>query len=174
MNDAVKNIEVTLNETEQEIAILIAKKRTKANRDMGTKSGLLRFEGSKRAELNGFCGELIVAKALNLYPDLSTHVRSGGADVILLGNKIDIKTTEREHGKLMVTKEDNMNVVDAYILVTGKFPTYTIRGWTPYGNLIVEERVDYHLKKPAYVMIQDELIGFSLFYIHEELIKDKR
>ena len=77
----------------------------------------------------GVCGEMVFAKTFNIYLDLCFHNRSGGHDLVLKGKTIDVKTTAREHGKLVVPLKKKSSPSDIYALVTGNLPTFTIRGY---------------------------------------------
>jgi len=55
-------------------------------------------------DIDGMVGEYCVAKFLNLCPDLTVGIRSGGADLMThKGMSMDVKTTRHKNGKLLAT-----------------------------------------------------------------------
>ena len=49
--------------------------------------------------------------------------------MVLKGKTIDVKTTAREHGRLVVPLKKKSSPSDIYALVTGDLPTFTICGY---------------------------------------------
>lgn len=75
---------------------------------MGDLSGLQMDE-------DGMIGEYAFCKKMNIFPDLIPGPRSGSYDCILMGKRIDIKTTRRKDGRLLATLKNNDDV-DIYVL----------------------------------------------------------
>ena len=121
---------VTLDESEIGLARMIASLRTCNNRVAKVQHNV-RIPGQDNFtnDLLGVCGEMVFAKTFNIYLDLCFHNRSGGHDLVLKGKTIDVKTTAREHGRLVVPLKKKSSPSDIYALVTGDLPTFTIRGY---------------------------------------------
>ena len=64
---------------------------------------------------DGVVGEYAFCKAKNIFFDPSASPRSGSYDCVLMGKRIDIKTTRYAQGRLAVTTKRNSDV-DIYIL----------------------------------------------------------
>lgn len=105
---------------------------------MAAEVGLRRQLESKRAGLQdahgfsgpgwdqaieGAIGELVVAKALNIYWDGSVNTFKAPD----FPPNLQVRTRQKEHQKLIVRPGDSLS--DIYILVTGICPTYSVRGF---------------------------------------------
>lgn len=73
--------------------------------------------------VEGACGEIAAAKAINRYwcPSVNTF---GAADLDLT---IQVRTRSRHDYDLIIRPEDNPD--HCYVLVTGKAPRFTVRGY---------------------------------------------
>jgi len=82
-------------------------------------------------EITSYRGELAVAKALNLFPDLTTFNRTGGYDLVTQdGLRIDVKTTSYKNGNLVINSKKDPTQSDVYVLVRALAPNaYEIVGW---------------------------------------------
>lgn len=74
--------------------------------------------------IEGSCGELAVAKALDRYCSGSVNTFKTGGD---LGANVQIRTRSRHDYELIVRPDDRDD--DMFVLVTGRSPEMTIRGW---------------------------------------------
>jgi hypothetical protein len=74
--------------------------------------------------VEGACGEIAVAKAVNRYFSGSYNTFKG-AD---LGENVQVRTRSSHDYELIIRGDDNPNHI--YVLVTGTAPTYCVRGWT--------------------------------------------
>ena len=87
-------------------------------------------------DIDGMVGELCVAKLLNVCPDLTVSVRSGGADLISKDKKtIDVKTTRHKSGKLLATLKKLKDSCDVYILVIVDDLGGDVIGWATHSEL---------------------------------------
>ena len=147
--------EITLSAGEVMLARLLASLRTGMNRVTNVKSTKFGDSDLFHNEILGVAGEIAFAKSKNLYLDLSFDPRKGGTDFVANGRKIDIKTTEREDGRLLVpiwkTPEDS----DIFVLVTGKVPTFKIRGFATASEVFANKTSVGH--GPCYAVSQDKL-----------------
>lgn len=147
---------ITLTPGEVMLARMMAALRTGTNELAGV--GSKRFIDDRfESDLIGICGEIVYAKRTNLYLDLSFEPRSGGHDFTNNnGETIDVKTTQHENGRLLVTmSKSEEKRSDYYVLVTGKIPTFTIRGWATadevFSSVVNLGRGD------CYGLMQDQL-----------------
>lgn len=80
----------------------------------------------------------------------------GGPDVSAdVGHDIQVRQTKRENGKLILHGRDKE--YQRFYLVTGRMPTYTIRGWLLAADGKVERYWDESLRTAAYMVPQEEL-----------------
>ena len=150
----------TLNKNERRIAVFLGKERYSSNRKNGIRNQKAGPQSEYETEVEGVGGELVFAKACNLYPDLG--VVPGKFDFTLHGCTVDVKTTKYPDGKLLVSYSKKLEDCDVYVLVTGSMPSYVIAGWLYNNEIINEDHVDDWGKGPLYVAEQSELQPFPL------------
>lgn len=68
-------------------------------------------------DIDGFTGEFIVAKYLNVMPDFTINEKKNAVDLHWNKRTIDVKTTRNPHGNIYVTKYHRNNPCDLYIQV---------------------------------------------------------
>lgn len=73
--------------------------------------------------IEGACGELAVAKALNIH---NSHTINTFKEADL-GRSIQVRTRSKGHYDLIVRPDDDDDEV--FVLVTGAVPDFEIRGW---------------------------------------------
>jgi hypothetical protein len=147
-------LKVTLNNPEQKLVESISLDRRHYDKKVKRTDQLQADKKKARfIEINGLGGEIAVAKALNLYPDINTEDISRFDILLPNGKKLEIKTTEYPHGKLIVRKK---NAADIYVLVTGVIPDYTIVGYIFKKDLDLYKTEELN-KGTAYVVEQDKL-----------------
>lgn len=78
--------------------------------------------------LEGCCGELAVAKALNQFWDGSVNSFKVGGDV----GGLHVRTRSKHSYELIVRDDDPDDA--AFVLVTGTCPEYRVRGWILGGD----------------------------------------
>jgi len=158
---------ITLTEGEIMLARTIAALRTGLNRvTQVTQPMNIANRDDFTNDLIGVCGEIALAKRLNIYLDLSFNPRSGGSDFILRNRQTaDVKTTDREDGRLVVPVWKKKKPSDFYILVTGQVPVtsspaeFTIRGYAPAEEVFANKiNLGYG---PCYGLTQDQLHNFK-------------
>jgi hypothetical protein len=104
---------------------------------------------------------LAVARAMNVYPDLSIASRSGGFDLLSpRAKRMEVKTTKRRNGRLIARLKAKVEDSDYYVLVTGSPPEMTIRGYIPTQEFLTESRVGKLSPEypKAFIATQSELI----------------
>jgi len=83
------------------------------------------FDGLGWSEhIEGMCGEIAVAKAINCYCSGSVNTFKLGGD---LGSNIQVRTRSKHEYELIVRESDRDD--DVFVLVTGKSPEFVVRGW---------------------------------------------
>jgi hypothetical protein len=165
---------VTLISTEQDVCKALAKRRTSMNRNNGVKNSKIGKLSDDEMDLEGMGAELAFCKLFNVFPDLTTHLRSskdgmdGGDAILHNGMKVDVKSTTRSNGRLVTANWKNENEkVDLYCLMTGSFPTYTFRGFISSENIFQDKNWRNLGYGYNYVAEQDELKTL------EEIIKSE-
>lgn len=93
-------------------------------------------------DMDGVIAEFCVAKALNVCPDLTIEVRSGGVDLIShSGLTIDVKSTRDKHGNLLLTLKKINDPCDVYVLAVIDNTGCTIVGWAKQEDIFKEENI---------------------------------
>lgn len=132
-----KGTVICLNEAEVRLAQFLGKARFDSNRKAGVTNRKLAPD-QMDIETDAVGAEIALCKALNVYPDLTLHPRSGGSDLTFNGLTVDVKQTALEHGRLLVEKEKEGSGTGAYVLMTGRLPEFTFRGFY-YGPDVFQE-----------------------------------
>ena len=150
---------VTLQDTEIQICKLLGETRRMRNRQAGVHEPTYARKMTMEAEIDGVGAELAVAKAFNIYPDTTTHVRAGGHDLVSRkGATIDVKQTTHVNGRLMAPMTKRLEDADIYILVTGTMPKYKIVGWCHAEQLINKNTIgNLGWVNDVYMMPQKDL-----------------
>jgi hypothetical protein len=100
------------------------------------------FEGDGwGVHIEGALGEMAAAKSLNIYWDGS--VNTFKADDLA---GIQVRTRSQESYELIVRPSDSDNA--AYVLVTGKYGKYDVRGWIRGKDAKREEWLANHGSRP--------------------------
>lgn len=84
--------------------------------------------------IEGYCSELVVAKALGVYYSAGHGKGFKGADV---ADNVQVRWASQDNYRLIVRPADQTN--DVYVLVTGIAPDFTIKGFMP-GSLAKQDR----------------------------------
>lgn len=168
-------ITVTLNDTELAVCAKLSWERIWRN----TKAKVVEQKKGEQAAwetvFHGACAEYAYAKAFNLYPDFTTHPRSGGVELLSRKQlKVDVKQTPNPKGRLLVKLGVEPGEADFYVLVTGVPPTFHIRGYA-YSQEIIDEKNIIDLGHgPTYALEQDKLHSYKPESAYQALIDDTR
>lgn len=101
--------------------------------------------------IEGACGEMAVAKMLGIYWDGSVNTFKSND---LPG--LQIRTRSKDDYDLIVRKHDADDSI--FVLVTGRCPSYTVRGWARAGDVKKQEfERDYGGRAPAWFVPQSAL-----------------
>jgi hypothetical protein len=133
---------LTLTPVEQRLARYLALQRFTNNRKGGVVDQQKSHQPAEEMELDSVGAELAFCRMFNIYPDLTTEVRSGGPDCVLAGRTLDVKQTHHRHGHLIASKRKAEAPSDLYALVIGVFPTYRYVGMTTAALLFAVEYVE--------------------------------
>jgi len=102
--------------------------------------------------IEGACGEVAFAKAMNFYWDGSINRFSHGGDV----DAYQVKTRSQHHWDLLVRPGDADH--KAFVLVTGRDGKYRVHGWAYAHEAKQEKWLEAKGgRDPAYWMPQSEL-----------------
>ena len=146
-----------LTDTEILVAQRVAQRRGASNRISGIKNGKLGPQSDEETDFQGVCGELVVAKHLNVYPDFSDTF--GDYDLEYKGMKVEVKTTKYKSGHLEVNAT-KYGSGELYVLVIDSCPEFRIAGWMMKWQLIDKKNLltpkGYSGK--MYRVSQDQLI----------------
>jgi hypothetical protein len=116
------NIKLTAHELMQAVTVGGMRQISALMNKLPDKHG---FDGPGWSEhIEGFCGELAVAKAINCYCSGSVNTFKVGGD---LGEKIQVRTRSKHSYELIVRPGDRDD--DVFVLVTGRSPDFVVRGW---------------------------------------------
>ena len=153
---------ITLTDGEVALAGVIGSMRAGMNRMSNVQNTRFGTSDVYHNDILGVCGEIAYGRGFNLYLDLTFNTRSGGHDFISnQGRTIDIKTTHHDGGKLVVPiwkNEEEEKRSDIYVLVTGKIPTFKIRGWATAEQVFGNTMDLGH--GPCYGLEQNQLTKF--------------
>lgn len=158
-------MKIVLSEGELHLVEFMAKARTKVSRNDGVKNQRISEESDFDVEYVGMCGELAVARAMNVYPDLSIASRSGGFDLLShKGMRMEVKTTKHSTGRLVARLKAKAEDSDYYVLVTGVPPIMTLQGYIPTEEFLTEARVGQLSPKypKAFLATQSELTPWPI------------
>ena len=93
-------------------------------------------------DIDGVVAEYCVAKLLNLCPDLTVSVRSGGADLVSkTGKTIDVKSTRHKNGRLLATQKKSDTPCDIYILVIVDDKGGDVMGWVSKEEIFIDDNL---------------------------------
>ena len=106
-----------------------------------------------QVNVEGACGELALAKILNVYWSGSVNTFKSGGDV----GEFQVRTRSKPHYDLIIRDSDKDDS-SIFWLVTGCSPVYTIHGWIICGDAKKSEwKQDYGGRIPAYFVPQKAL-----------------
>lgn len=137
-------IPVELTEFECKVAELLGTARRNAGNAAGKFDTLVAKDKMMEHEIQGVAAEIAFAKHYNLYPCLDTvGIRPGSADFVLWGKTVDVKQSSIPNARLIVPpdKLEKSRSCDIYVLVTGKTPSFIIRGHARRDDLAQEKNL---------------------------------
>ena len=96
-----------------------------------------------RAHIEGALGELAVARYCGKYWDGSVDTFRSSPDLA----NVEVRTRSRHDYDLIIRNDDDPDKF--YVLVTGRAPTYRIRGWIKGANARRDDWLQTHGNRPA-------------------------
>lgn len=142
------------------IARLLGGMRVVVNRGAGTRDRKMGGQDGFSSDEDGVLAELAFAQAFNVCPDLSLRPRSGSADAIVAGKRIDIKATRRTNGQLIATTKENADI-DLYVLAIVEDQQVTFPGFALASELKSDANLTDLGHGQTYAMPQDKLRKFK-------------
>jgi hypothetical protein len=151
-------MQITLDNYEQEIVRGIALARHNNNIDRGSKSYKMGGGDDLLINLEGTGGEFAFCKLKNIYPDMTIdhpipydcfHNEHGF---------IDVKTTNKPNGMLLVGVWKSRAIPSYYALMVGEFPNYEFKGYFPGAEVFNDENLVDLGHGPTYGIKQNRLI----------------
>jgi hypothetical protein len=91
---------ITLSVGEWSVAAHLSAMRQGINREAGRINQKAGPQDPMTTEMVGALGEIAFARWANVFPDLSVHLRSGSADAVWRGWKVDVKTSRNPNSAL--------------------------------------------------------------------------
>ena len=152
---------VKLNKLEARLAEYIGKARYSMNRATGTADQKVGPQSAEFTDVNSAGGEIAFCKAFNLYPDLQFDERPDFDATLPSGARVDVKTTHRERGRLLVVPWKARKPCDLYVLVIGELPEYRIAGGLACDQLLTEDRLGDLGHGSTYIADQSDLWDIS-------------
>jgi hypothetical protein len=148
---------LTLNETEQKLAVYLAKQRHAKARAKGITDKQIGPQDSHETDLQGIGAEIAFCRLLNVYPDTDTGHTPDHDCVLPSGQTVDVKATKHPNGHLLVARWKSPAAVQTYALMVGAFPSYRLAGFMPSAELFKDERLKNFGHGEGYAAAQNEL-----------------
>jgi hypothetical protein len=151
-------MQITLDLHEQDIVRGIALARHKYNIDRGSRSYKMGGGDDLLINLEGTGGEFAFCKLKNIYPDMTIdhpipfdcfHNEHGF---------IDVKTTKKPNGMLLVGVWKSRAIPSYYALMVGEFPNYEFKGYFRGEEVFNDENLVDLGHGPTYGIEQNRLI----------------
>ncbi len=151
------NEKITLSIAENKLASFIGEARHISNRNAGIVDNQVSNLNEFEMDINAIGAEIAFAKLVNIYPDLEIHPQSLTWDCTLLGKKIDVKQTESLSNNLITKLNKKDSPIDIYVLMCGKVPEFTFKGWTTKKKFINDNNIRNLGYGDTYFLHQSEL-----------------
>jgi len=150
-------MQITLDNYEQEIVRGIALARHQNNIDRGSRSYKMGGGDDLLINLEGTGGEFAFCKLKNIYPDMSID-HPIPYDCYINGvGFIDVKTTKKPNGMLLVGTWKYRAVPNYYALMVGEFPNYEFKGYFPGAEVFMPQNIVNLGHGDTYGISQDRL-----------------
>lgn len=132
---------ITLNETEQMLAMFLARKRDEVNRKNGVPQGQISTRPHTEVELDGIGAEIAYAKLMNVYPDMEFEHWPAEDCLTDTGETVDVKMTSRSTGDLLAAPYKKFKSTDIYAVLVGRFPEYRLVGHCRRDDVFRDDRL---------------------------------
>lgn len=117
---------------------------------------------------DGLIGEYAFCKTFNAFCDFVPDPRSGSADCVIGGYRIDVKSTRRANGRLLVTLKENTDV-DIYVLAIIEENTVRFPGYATRAEICREENIVDLGHGRGFALPQERLRAFRGQQLKEEV-----
>ena len=132
---------IELSAGELNLCKFIGEQRSLMARANGVKDAKMGAHDGVKGDIQGFKAEYAFAKFKNVFPDFGLSPRSGSCDgVTHMGNRYDVKSTDRIDGNLLATLKVNPDV-DIYVLAVVQYNVVHLIGWAKKEDLINPENI---------------------------------
>ena len=150
-------MQITLDSYERKIVTEIAMDRQKNNIDRGSRSFKMGGGDDLLINIEGTGGEFAFCKLKNIYPDMTID-HPIPFDCYINGHGyIDVKTTKKPNGMLLVGVWKSRSIPDYYALMVGEFPNYEFKGFFPGQEVFKPENLVNLGHGETYGIEQDRL-----------------
>lgn len=154
-------MKITLDAGEMAVANVVAAMRTAVNRSSGVAQTKIGPQSYYQTDLDGVVGEIAFCKWKNVCPDLSVSPRQGGADAVVNGKRVDVKTTRHPDGKLLAVVTKNIEDADTYVLAIVKDNEVDFVGWAFAHELLDDNNIVDLGRGQTYCLPQSRLRSFK-------------
>ena len=153
---------IQMSPAESAIALMVAVMRNTTARQSGVGDKQMGRQDPIQIDRDGIIAEMAFGKQFNLYPDLSTYPRKGGADLITkTGLKVDVKATRYKTGRLLIHVDKPVTEVDIYVLGIVDGDTVDFIGYVRSEDAIQAQNLKDLGHGVGYVIEQDALRKFK-------------
>ena len=150
-------MQITLDKHEQEIVRGIALARHNNNIERGSRDFKMGNEDDLLINIEGTGGEFAFCKLQNIYPDMTIN-HPIPFDCYIKGHGfIDVKSTKKTNGMLLVGTWKSRSIPDYYALMVGEFPSYEFKGFFPGEEVFNDENLVNLGHGTTYGISQDRL-----------------
>lgn len=151
--------EITLEPWEVSLATIHGGLRQGLSSANGDKDTMKRSPRDPYAiHVQGVGGELAYARMKNLYPLLNFLPTQGGADMFSrTGRSIDVKTTSKEDGDLLVSAHKRQDPCDFYVLMVACGPVFKCMGWACKEEIFQDANLRDLGRGKVFLLRQDQL-----------------
>lgn len=150
-------MQITLDSYERKIVTEIAMDRQKNNIDRRSRSFKMGGGDDLLINIEGTGGEFAFCKLKNIYPDMTID-HPIPFDCYINGHGyIDVKTTKKTNGMLLVGVWKSRSIPDYYALMVGEFPNYEFKGFFPGEEVFKPENLVNLGHGETYGIEQDRL-----------------
>ena len=141
-NIQLESNKIILKPSEYSLAVYLSSVRTYVNEYAKVSDKQMGYDDGFLIGVDGLVGEFGVCKHFNVCPDLSFEPRKGGADCVINGNRVDVKSTKPGKNKVFVPEWKAKDKIDRYIFCTVNFRTIEILGWFLHQDIFKEDNLE--------------------------------
>lgn len=167
---------LTLNAIEQSIVLILAEKRREANlkSDYTFSDMNLGEDNAEEKMRNAIGAEIAFCKLINAYPDLQYEDRRVSDTRLSNGKTVDVKSTDREEGNLLVPLWKDRRQSDIYVLMIGTFPGYRCAGFAPQEDIFLDQNISDigGYERPVYFVRQGDLTPITALHLYLREVKN--